>query len=79
MTLWGIHSATKAAIVQASQGQLALNSLLYSSVFKYGDGRCVDPKYTMVLIPLGEEKIMDPGCCLDVHLSHIVLMSAVLH
>ena len=72
MTLWGIHSATKAAIVQASQGQFALNSLLYSSVFKHGDGRSVDPKYTMVLISLAEEKIMDPGCCLDVPLSHLV-------
>ena len=77
MTSWDIHSATKAAIVQASQGQFALNSLLYSSVFKHGDGRSVDPKYTIVLISLGEEKIMDPGCCLDVPLSHIVLMSAV--
>ena len=77
MTLWGIHSATKAAIVQDSQGHFALNSLLYSSVFKHGDGRSVDPTYTMVLISLAEGKIMDPGCCLDVPLSHIVLMSAV--
>ena len=77
MTSWDIHSATEAAIVHASQGQFELTSLLYSPVFKHGDGRRVDPEYTMALIFLGEEKIMDPGCCLDVPLSHIVLMSAV--
>ena len=75
-TSWDVHSATKAAIVQASQGQFALTSLIYSPVFKHGDRR-VDPEYTMALISLGEEKIMDPSWCLDVPLSHLALMSAL--
>ena len=78
MTSWDVHSATKAAIAQASQGQFALTSLIYSPVFKHGDRR-VDPEYTMALISLGEEKIMDPGWCLDVPLSHLALMNAVSH
>ena len=54
-----------------------LTSLIYSPVFKHGDGRRVDPEYTVALISLGEEKSMDPGWCLDVPLSHLALMSAV--
>ena len=37
----------------------------------------MDPKYTVALISPGEEKTKDPSCCLDVPLSHLVLMSAV--
>ena len=77
VTSWDVHSATKAAIVQASQGQFALTSLIYSPVFKHGDGRRVDPEYTMALISLGEEKIMDPSWSLDVPLSNLALMSAL--
>ena len=78
VTSWDVHSATEAAIAQASQGQFALTSLIYSPAFKHGDRR-VDPEYTMALISLGEEKIMDPGWCLDVPLSHLALMNAVSH
>ena len=76
MTSWDVHSASTAAIVQASQGQFELTSLIYSPAFKHGDRR-VDPEYTMALISLGEEKIMDPSWCLDVPLSHLALMSAL--
>ena len=71
VTSWDIHSATESAIAQASQDQFALTSLLYSPVFKHGDGRRVDPKYTVALISPGEEKTKDPSCCLDVPLSHL--------
>ena len=77
MTSWDVHSASAAAIVQASQGQFELTSLIYSPVFKHGDGRRVDPEYTMALISLGEEKIMDPSWSLDVPPSHLALMSAL--
>ena len=77
MTSWDFHSASTAAIAQARQGHFELTSLIYPSVFKHGDGRRVDPEYTMILISLGEEKSMDPGWCLDVPLSHLALMSAV--
>lgn len=79
LTSWDVLSATEAAIVQAGQGHFELTSLLYSPAFKHGDGRKVDPEYTMALISLGEEKIMDPSWCLDVPLSHLVLMSTVLY
>ena len=71
MTSWDIHSATESAIAQASQDQFVLTSLLYSPVFKHGDGRRVDPEYTVALISPGEEKTKDPSCCLDVPLSHL--------
>ena len=77
VTSWDVHSTTEAAIAQASQGQFALTSLIYPSVFKHGDGRRVDPEYTMILISLGEEKSMDPSWCLDVPLSHLALMNTV--
>ena len=77
MTSWDIHSASATVIVQASQGQFELTSLIYSPVFKHGDGRRVDPEYTKTLISLGEEKSMHPSWCLDVPLSHLALMSAV--
>lgn len=76
MTSWDVHSASAAAIVQASQGQFELTCLIYSPVFKRGDRR-VDPEYSMALIFLGEEKIMDPSWRLDVPLSHLALMSAL--
>ena len=76
MTSWDVHSASAAAIVQASQGQFELTSLIYSPVFKHGDRR-VDPEYTMALISLGEENIMDPSWSLDVPPSHLALMSAL--
>ena len=37
----------------------------------------MDPEYTMALISLGEEKIMDPSWSLDVPLSNLALMSAL--
>ena len=77
VTSWDFHSASTAAIAQARQGHFELTSLIYSPVFKHGDGRRVDPEYTVALISLGEEKSMDPGWCLDVPLSHLALMSAV--
>lgn len=53
--IMGCPLSLAAAIVQASQGQFVLTSLIYSPVFKHGDRR-VDPEYTMALISLGEEK-----------------------
>ena len=57
VTSWDVHSATEAAIAQARQGQFELTSLIYSPVFKHGDGRRVDPEYTVALFLLVRRKV----------------------
>lgn len=57
VTSWDIHSASATVIVQASQGQFELTSLIYSPVFKHGDGRRVDPEYTVALFLLVRRKV----------------------
>ena len=57
VTSWDVHSTTEAAIAQASQGQFALTSLIYPSVFKHGDGRRVEPEYTVALFLLVRRKV----------------------
>ena len=57
VTSWDIHSASATVIAQASQGHCELTSLIYSPVFKHGDGRRVDPEYTVALFLLVRRKV----------------------